>query len=306
MNTQNTTTTFEADHLNDPQESHREAVLRNGLPIGPGSLTWKHFGHAKLLFLTFRVGLLQNMHPVVSKALEDHSQEVFFANPWNRLLRSLPPIMGAIFDEDPEATGERVRNFHKNISGKLHTGERYHALNPDVYYWTHATFFESMITGEEYFGTPMTEEEKEQLYRESITWYDRYSVNMRPVHKDYASFKVYWEEMLNNLKPTPVTDFALSIKRTPCPFPQIPKALWWLIDPIMNKMSLWLARGTMPPAPRAALGWEWSEADERRLRLFSKVVMTPMKLVPKNWQYLGVARRGRKRAEKMQLKTSRT
>jgi uncharacterized protein (DUF2236 family) len=68
----------------------------------------------------------------------------------------------------------------------------------------------------ERFGKPLTEAEKAQMDRESVACYARYGVSMRPVPPDYASFKRYWVEMLANLKPTPITDHALQLRRTPC------------------------------------------------------------------------------------------
>jgi uncharacterized protein (DUF2236 family) len=65
-------------------------------PIGPGSLTWTHFGDVRGLLYLGRAGTLQNMHPAVSGALQDHSN--FFDNPLDRLFRSLPPIYGVVYD----------------------------------------------------------------------------------------------------------------------------------------------------------------------------------------------------------------
>lgn len=73
--------------------------------LGPDSLIWDHLGDLRGLLTVFRIGLLQNMHPAVSRALEQHSGEVFLKNPWNRLLRSLPPIMGVIYGPDPAPSG---------------------------------------------------------------------------------------------------------------------------------------------------------------------------------------------------------
>lgn len=264
--------------------------------LGPQSLVWQHFGDMRGMLLIFRTGLLQNMHPAVSRALEQHSGEVFLKNPWNRLLRSMPPILGVVYSPDAGAVGRKVRDFHTNIKGHMHSGETYHALSPDLYYWAHATFFEGTIAMCERFGKPLTEAEKEQMYRESVAWYARYGVSMRPVPPDYASFKRYWAEMLASLKPTPITDHALQLRRTPRPFEAIPQPLWWLIDPLINRMSLWLARGTLPPQVREALGWQWSAGDERRLRAFSLVVRGLFAVIPKEYRYLPMARNWRAQA----------
>jgi uncharacterized protein (DUF2236 family) len=284
--------------LDETASPSHDDVISNAPKLGPGSLTWDHFGDLRGLLLIFRVGLLQNMHPAVSRALEQHSGEVFLKNPWNRLLRSARPITGVIYAPDAGEVGRRVRDYHSNIKGELSTGESYHALSPDLFYWTHATFFEGIISGCEHFGTPLSESEQEQLYQESIAWYARYGLSMRPVPPDYASFKKYWAGMLASLKPTPITSHALKMRRTPPPFEFIPRPLWWLMDPMITGMSLWIARGTLPPQARDALGLRWSAADARRLKAFSLVVKAVMGALPKEWRYLPMAKQWRAQAAK--------
>jgi len=124
---------------------------------------------------------------------------------------------------------------------------------------------------------------------------------MSPVHQDYASFKAYWDEMLEKLQPTPVTDFAMQVTRTACPFPYVPKFIWWLVDPILNKTSLWIARGTLPEKPRKALGLTWSRREEKVLRVFSGLVKFSFKLLPREWGYFPRARKGLVRVRKQKL-----
>jgi hypothetical protein len=45
----------------------RDEVATLGLPLGPTSLTWRHFGDARGVLLAERAGVLQNMHPVISQ-----------------------------------------------------------------------------------------------------------------------------------------------------------------------------------------------------------------------------------------------
>lgn len=261
--------------------------------LGPDSLLWDHLGDLRGLLTIFRIGLLQNMHPAVSRALEQHSGDVFLKNPWNRLLRSLPPILGVIYGPDPGAIGRRVRDYHVNIKGHLATGEAYHSLSPDLFFWTHATFVEGVISMTARFGKPLTEREQEQLYQESIEWYRRYGLSMRPVPPDYASFKRYWDGMLDTLVPTPITDHAIKLRETPPPFDSIPKPVWRLLDPMVTGFSQWLARGTLPEKARAKLGMKWSRFDEVLLRVFCTVVRVSFRLLPKEWRYLPMVREWR-------------
>jgi uncharacterized protein (DUF2236 family) len=233
--------------------------------LGPGSLTWKHFGDVRGLLLTQRTGVLQVMHPAITAALIDHSD--VFENPTQRLLRSAGPILGVIYDEDGEQTARWVRDRHTQIRGRDSQGRRYHALDPETYYWAHATFFESQIATQEIFGKPLTVEEKERLYAESVTWYERYGLTMRPVPRDYRAFERYWQSMFDDvLEATPIALSAVRAARDlPAPYPVIDGPLWALMRPLFARGGPWLARGTLPPQAREMLEVEWSGADELAL-----------------------------------------
>lgn len=109
------------------------------VPLGPDSLTWRYFGDWRGMLQGPWAGSMQNMHPQLGAAVEEHS--TFFRERWPRLLRSLYPIGGVVFDGDrAPVTGAEVRDYHVDIKGVDAAGRRYHALNPDVFYWAHATF----------------------------------------------------------------------------------------------------------------------------------------------------------------------
>src|ERR1700712_1222761 len=165
-------------------------------PLGPDSLTWRFFGDRRQLFGAVRAGILQAMHPAISDGLVEHSD--VFGDPLDRLLRSAIPILGVIYDDGPDGTGTMVRDLHKNIRSGADSPRRYRALDPDVFYWAHATFFESMISTQRLYATALTEEQEHQLYAESITWWQRYGMSMRPVPRDYDAFRAYWDDTVAN------------------------------------------------------------------------------------------------------------
>ncbi|WP_458688461.1 oxygenase MpaB family protein [Nocardia tengchongensis] len=67
-------------------------------PLGPDSLTWKTFGSLYFLPSALFVGMVQNMHPRLGAGVEFHSEihDEFY----RRILRSLYPIYGVVFDGD--------------------------------------------------------------------------------------------------------------------------------------------------------------------------------------------------------------
>jgi uncharacterized protein (DUF2236 family) len=265
----------------------------HGAPLGQGSLTWKHLGDARGLLLAQRAGVLQVMHPAISAALIDHSD--FFENPLARLIRSAGPILGVVYDENPEATARWVRDQHPRIRGHDQEGRGYHALDPDTYYWAHATFFEAQIATQELFGIPLSAAEKQQLYAESITWYERYGLTMRPVPRDYRAFERYWSSMFENtLRATPTARAAVrSAHGLPAPHPSIDGPAWAALRPLIGHGAPWLTRATLPPQAQGILGITQSRGDDLLLGALRALVRTAWPVLPPSRKRLPRSRQER-------------
>jgi uncharacterized protein (DUF2236 family) len=142
--------------------------------------------------------VLQLMLAELGQGVQDHS--VFFADTAARIKRSLPPIFRTVYGSDDHNAGTQVRDFHHNIKGELPgTDRRYHALDPDTYFWAHATFLDQVFYFADTFVTRLTDAQKEQMYLESKTWYRRYGVSDRPMPATYAEFEKYWQHMLDDV-----------------------------------------------------------------------------------------------------------
>jgi uncharacterized protein (DUF2236 family) len=225
------------------------ATVLSDAPFGPGSLTWRYLGDTRNALLAARAGILQVMHPAIDAGVREHSD--FFTNPWNRIIRSAGPILGVVYDEDPQATGHTVRDFHRPIKGTMSDSSRYAALDPETYFWAHATFFEAQIATQELFGAPLSDAAKTQLYAESITWYERYGLSMRPVPADYAAFEQYWRHMLDHiLQPTSIARASARKPkhRLPAPYAWMEGPVWATLHPLLVDGSTWLVHGTLPPS----------------------------------------------------------
>lgn len=263
-----------------------QSVEAVGAPLGPGSLTWKYHGDRLGLLLLWRTGTLQNMHPAVNSALQEMSN--FFVDPWDRLFRSLPPIAGVIYDVDPHATGTAVRDFHRSIKGADDGhGRRWSALTPEVFWWTHVTFVESIIAVNEVFGTPLSETEKDQLVRESVTWWQRYGLSMRPVVETWAEFEAYFERMLaEELEHNATTRWAMTAvdQAIPAP-PYVPGPLWKVIRGPTMRLNVWLGAGLLPPRAREILELPWTARDQRMLDAIAFGVRHIWPLLPERVRY---------------------
>jgi uncharacterized protein (DUF2236 family) len=267
-------------------------------PLGPGSLTWKYHGDRRGLLFMWRTGTLQNMHPAVNSALQQKSN--FFDNPWDRLLRSIPPIMGVVYDDRPDETGAQVRDFHRDIKGEDDGhGRRYSALNPDTFWWTHVTFVETIVAINEFFGTPLTQAEKDQLVAEGVTWWKRYGLSMRPVVSTWEEFQAYFDHMLTHeLEHNATTRWALTADQQSMPPPPgVPGIAWKLLERPTSKFNRWLGNGLMPPKAREILDLEWHTRDEIALRILGQVVRRTWPFLPARVRYQPRAYDAIKRAE---------
>jgi uncharacterized protein (DUF2236 family) len=285
MNTCSPSRPAQTANLGDPAIAGARTPA--GAPLGPGSLTWRYLGDSRNALLAARAGILQVMHPAIDAGVREHSD--FFTNPWNRIIRSAGPILGVVFDEDPQATGHTVRDFHRPIKGTLSDGSRYAALDPETYFWAHATFFEAQIATQELLGTSLSDTAKAQLYAESITWYERYGLSMRPVPPNYTAFQEYWQQMLDDvLEPTPLARASIRKpkRRLPAPVPWMKGPTWAILYPLLIDSSTWLLRGTLPTRARELLEIEWSHRDERRLRALALTIHSGWLVAPKRLRRL--------------------
>ena len=239
-----------------------------GAPLGPGSVLWRVAGDGRGLLTGTAAGIMQLMHPGLGAGVVDHS--AFFTDPWGRILRSIPQIWGTIFSADDgegDQRGRAIRDLHPHIKGTDDQGRRYHALDPDVFWWAHATFtWEFLRAAELFFPFPLRRREQEQLYLESITWYQRYGVSDRPVPSDLTAFERRFDEICRTeLELTPAAARAL---RPPKSSPKVPTNLPSALafaEPVVAKAKGETLRlttfGSMPDVVRRRFEIPWTVLD---------------------------------------------
>src|SRR5690606_16481431 len=191
------------------------------------------------------------------------------------------------------------RDYHIGIKGVDEQGRRYSALNPDVFYWAHSTFFMGTILTAERFGDGLTEDQKRRLFDEHITWYRMYGMSMRPVPGSWEEFQQYWDHMCRNvLENTWAARQVLDLSTMPKhPSLQwIPDWLWKLQLKVLGPFAVWVTVGLYDPPVRELMGYTWSERDERLHRLFGRAVNLAFKLLPKRRRMHPRARAGWDRA----------
>ncbi|SRX80009.1 hypothetical protein [Segniliparus rotundus DSM 44985] [Mycolicibacterium parafortuitum] len=254
-------------------------------------------------------GLLQTMHPAIGQGLIDHSD--FFDDPVDRVFRSLPGILGTVYDGPrADATGLQVRDFHRDIKGRLGDGSRYHALNPETFWWAHATF-QRMVDriAIHWDRHRLTAQQSEELYADGCEWYRRYAMSdsvMPPNRVEFdREFDRYCREVL---QPNPASDYLIEfIKRSAIPdmsaspdYPTHPR-LKPLTDLLLPTLPVRTALappmrlvifGGLPPLVRQRFDIRWTRADESAYRTIRAAIRTGWPAVPAALKWYPEARKG--------------
>jgi uncharacterized protein (DUF2236 family) len=267
-----------------------------GAPLGPDSLLWRIAGDLRAAATGGATGLLQLMYPPLGTAVAEESG--FFDDPFGRIWRSVPQIWATIFESDGPERARRIRDLHKDIKGVDSAGRRFHALEPETFWWAHATFTWHMFRTAELFfpAGRLTDADKEQLYAETVTWYAGYGMTMRPVPPDYASFQRAFEAFCaERLEMTVPAERSIRIARTvgigKVPF--VPSALIRLQRPLLRRFGTLIAVGCLPEQVRERFGIEWSRAEQRRFDRMAALIRALAPLIPRRlnrWSLLTAMR----------------
>jgi len=160
-------------------------------------------------------------------------------------------------------------------------GGRYHALDPDTYFWAHATFVEQVFYFADTFVTRLTAEDREQIYLESKTWYRRYGVSDRPMPASNAEFEQYWDRMMEQVVVAhPSAKYGVGYVTKGFPSPKaVHPLVWRLVEPIFNPLAAFLTTGGLPPRARDLLQLPWTDTQESRYQRFTAMCRSQ----PVNW-----------------------
>lgn len=269
------------------------------LRLGADSLLWKYAGDARMVLGFQRLAGTENCIEQLAQGVEDHS--IIFSDFLGRARRSGPPIMRTIYSDDPYAWGHMVRDFHREIKGTISDGSRYHALNPELFYWGHATFVDQAIYITDTFIRRLSKAEKEQLFEESKVWYELYGVSARSQPQTYDEFREYWQSMCEKFVPTRTITYATGYLRQGIPGPRwLPKPLWRVASAPLNSALRTVIVGTLPPEMREVCDLPWDATRQRRFDRFAALMRAanplinrlPLRALYVPWAYEGWTRTG--------------
>ena len=251
--------------------------LPESVPLGPRSVLGRIVTDPRIAFTGFATGLLQIMHPAVSAGVIQHSG--FFDDPFDRVYRSVPRIVATITSESGAARAVKVRDYHRDIKGLDANGARYHALDPEVFWWTHMCFVWGFLTTAERFRHPrLRPGEREQFYAESVEWWRRYDLSMRFVPPDLASFlEDFDRRCATDLEWTEAAAAALEVSTFRAPFPvPLDRVIGAPLTPVMRLAMI----GTLPAPVRERFDLPWTRADRLGYASLTQAVSQGGRLLP--------------------------
>lgn len=231
---------------------------------GTGSMLRRYAGDFRVLIPGTSAGMMQLLYPPLGAGVGEHSD--FFHDPFGRIYRSIPQIWATIFEPDAAARAVRVRDLHTGIKGGEGAG-RYHALDPETFWWAHATFTWEVFRSVELFHPEtLTAEEEERLYADTVQWYERYGMSMRPVPADYTAFRAKFHRIcVEELALNPVAERALDIAlngRGVSVLPGAPAPVGRLASLVAEPSARSSAFGCLPEIVRERFGIPWGPRDQ--------------------------------------------
>jgi uncharacterized protein (DUF2236 family) len=269
------------------------------IDLGPDSLLWRWAGDNRLSFTGLSAGILQLMHPGLGAGVVQHS--AFFTEPWDRIIRSLPEILGVVYDgPEAETTGHRVRDYHRRIKGVDDQGRRYSALAPETFWWAHATF-QFAVEGvvDRFDPHRLRDDEREQLYREGIEWYRRYGVSMRPVPATRGEFGEVWDRTCTDvLEMTAAAERAvdMALHDKISDLPGLPGWSAPIQREILTPVLKLTAIGGLPSRVRRRFDIPWSAREAAELKVLELWVRETWRWMPRSRRYAPRATDGWRRA----------
>jgi uncharacterized protein (DUF2236 family) len=211
---------------------------------------------------------MQLAHPKVAAGVDAHSD--FRAHPVKRLRRTVLMTMAIVFgdQETAEAAAHAVNKVHGRVRG-----EDYHALDPDLLLWVHATLVDSALVTYETFVKPLTTGEREDFYQESKLLGELLRVPRSHFPERLRDFEAYIAGMIDG-GPLTVTEQARALGRL-----VLRPRLRLLPGPAMIPFEI-VTAGLLPARLREQYGLRWGPAQRRGFRMAVAAVPRVVALTP--------------------------
>jgi uncharacterized protein (DUF2236 family) len=221
---------------------------------GPDSEAWKLNREAMLLLGAGpRALLLQLAHPQVAAGVAEHSD--FRADPWRRLQGTLRSYLTIVYGTGTAARAEirRLNGLHRTI-----TGPGYHARDPELSLWVHATLVDSTIVVADRWLEPLSRDRRRRYYEETLPIGRAFGIPPSLLPADLDAFEAYVERSIGPVGPVHPNAVARELADAvlhPPLGPVIPALA--AVPPSLYAWTLWPSLELLPPTIRAEYDFAW-------------------------------------------------
>ncbi|WP_418005041.1 oxygenase MpaB family protein [Mycobacterium sp. PDNC021] len=235
----------------------------------------------------FAAALLdQTMMPAVSAALEETGR--IRNTPVPRGLRTATSAQ-IVFSGDAADRREesaRLLRLHRDVKGVDAGGNRYSALNPELWNWILiSTFFMYRNAAVVISGMDFTDADNQAVwnhFREDVT--DLQLPGRSRLVSDYRDLCNYYDNMVaNRLAATPTLETATSsLLHPPRPdfVPIMAAPAWALVGPVAGHLAAVLGFGVMHPGARALVPMKWTWRHDLEFSALSFLMRSAYRILP--------------------------
>ncbi|MFT4199297.1 oxygenase MpaB family protein [Gordonia sp. (in: high G+C Gram-positive bacteria)] len=238
----------------------------------PMPLVYRHLGDRRFAYTLPRAIALQILQPANAASLVQHVHGGLWAHK-SRAVGQM--VYMAYSNRDLTAV---IRNAHAHVKGIDSRGERYHSLNPELFFFQHATYVDTLFTSIDVFHGGLSRDEKEQLYAQCRLWYGKYDISDRDQPTTYDGFVEYFDDYLaTHLSMTPdAAALRQEVLHPPTWYPR--------------KVPSPAIRALLHPRAAELLDVEVTGADRAALRAFAAAANARAGLRPHRYQLIPPAR----------------
>lgn len=198
-------------------------------------------------------------------------------------------------DSDRAAMATRLKDLHGQVHGRgkgTFEGERYSALNPDLWRWVGTTSMLVFHTGYvTTYGARLTDDERDVVYATvlHLTDFDLPS-HRAQIPRTRAEAEAYYDEVAATvLADNEFLQWAnAAFDRLPVPTLVGPRWLHWLatpawrlLTPVLSRPARICAEKAAHPRMRELLGVHWTRRREREFRLYAAAIRGARRFLPK-------------------------
>ena len=247
--------------------------------FGPGSLGWRVDREVVVLAGATAAFLLQLADPAVAAGVAQHSN--FREDPYGRLRRTLSSTFSVAFGSTVRAHGaiEHLNAIHRSVKGTIpEGGAGYHALDPVLLLWVHATLIDTAIRIYDRYVDPLTVEEMDAYLRESRPVAVRLGVSDDLFPDTLDQLRVWMAERISRglVQVTPTARSLSESVLYPSRFP--PRFVWTAA----HLMSF----SVLPPEILRAYGIPWGAQRTRAMARVARVTRTVLPVIPAPLRYV--------------------